>query len=58
MSKDNANSLRDAYLQLRAATHRIAMSYDTEDDLAKATESMANARANCANLLPDLYGAT
>jgi len=58
LSKDNANSLRDAYLQLRAATHRIAMSYDTEDDLAKATESMASARANCANLLPNLYGAT
>ena len=50
LSKDNANSLRDAYLQLRAATHRIAMSYDTEDDLAQATESMASARANCANL--------
>ena len=58
LSKDNANSLRDAYLQLRAATHRIAMSYDTEDDLAKARESMASARANCANLLPNLYGAT
>ena len=54
LSKDNANSLRDAYLQLRAATHRIAMSYDTEDDLAQATESMASARANCANLLPNL----
>ena len=54
LSKDNANSLRDAYLQLRAATHRIAMSYDTEDDLAQASESMASARANCANLLPNL----
>jgi glutamate-ammonia-ligase adenylyltransferase len=54
LSKDNANSLRDAYLQLRAATHRIAMSYDTEDDLAQATESMARAWANCAGLLPNL----
>ena len=54
LSKDNANSLRDAYLQLRAATHRIAMSYDTEDDLANATEAMATARVNCANLLPNL----
>ena len=54
LSKDNANGLRDAYLQLRAATHRIAMSYDTEDDLAQATESMARARANCADLLPNL----
>lgn len=54
LSKDNANSLRDAYLQLRAATHRIAMSYDTEHDLAQATESMARASANCAGLLPNL----
>jgi len=54
LSKDNADSLRDAYLQLRTATHRIAMSYDTEDDLAQATESMAKAKADCANLLPNL----
>ena len=54
LSKNNANSLRNAYLQLRAATHRIAMSYDTEDDLAEANESMARARANCADLLPNL----
>lgn len=54
LSKDNADSLRDAYLQLRAATHRIAMSYDTEDDLAQAIESMAKAKADCANLLPNL----
>ena len=54
LSKDNANSLRDAYLQLRAATHRIAMSYDTEDDLAEAIESMARAWVNCAGLLPNL----
>ena len=54
LSKDNANSLRDAYLQLRAATHRIAMSYDTDDDLALATESMVSVGASCANLLPNL----
>jgi len=54
LSKDNANSLRDAYLQLRAAMHRVAMSYDTEDDLAQATEAMASANVTCANLLPNL----
>jgi glutamate-ammonia-ligase adenylyltransferase len=54
LSEDNANSLRDAYLQLRAATHRIAMSYDTQDDLAQAVESMARAEAACADLLPNL----
>ena len=54
LSEDNANSLRDAYLQLRAATHRIAMSYDTQDDLAQAVESMARAKAACADLLPNL----
>ena len=54
LSKDNANSLRDAYLQLRASTHRIAMSYDTDDDLALATESMVSVGASCANLLPNL----
>lgn len=54
LSTDSAKGLRDAYLQLRAATHRIAMSYDTEDDLSQATESMAWARATCADLLPNL----
>ena len=54
LSKDNAKSLRDAYLQLRAATHRIAMSYDTEHDLAQAVESMARAKVTCTDLLPNL----
>ena len=54
LSKDNAKSLRDAYLQLRAATHRIAMSYDTEHDLAQAVESMARAKVTCSDLLPNL----
>lgn len=54
LSRDSAKRLRDAYLQLRAATHRIAMSYDTEDDFSQATESMARARATCADLLPNL----
>ena len=54
LTENNANGLRSAYIQLRAAIHRIAMSYDTDDDLAQAEESMAKARVVCAELLPNL----